>query len=103
MEQPEEEEIKELNVMDTMGDADQFVRQQKEDPTLEPWWRLTERKGSGFIIIKELLYETQIICGQKVHQLVLPKCRRMKILNMAHDSIFGGHLAFQKTLDRIKL
>lgn len=55
------------------------------------------------MIVKELLHRTQFIAGLKVHQLVLPKCRRLKILNMAHDSIFGGHLAFQKTWDGIKL
>lgn len=45
MEQPKKEEIKNLNVTETMADADLFVRQQKKDPILEPWWRLTEQKG----------------------------------------------------------
>lgn len=96
MQQPEEEGIKDWNVTETMAGADLFVKQQKEDPALESWWKLTEKKGSGFVIIKELLYKIQMVCGQNVHQLVLPTCRRMKVLNMVHDSIFGGHLALRK-------
>ena len=40
--------------------------------------------------------------GSVVHkQLVLPHSLRESVLEVAHDSIFGGHLATKKTYDRV--
>jgi len=35
--------------------------------------------------------------------MVLPLARRLKVMEMEHDSIYSGHLRFRKTLDRIRL
>ena len=35
-------------------------------------------------------------------QLCVPKCIRDKVLKLAHDSIFGGHMGDRKTRERIK-
>ena len=34
-------------------------------------------------------------------QVVLPQCYRKEVLHLAHESSYGGHLGFRKTLDRI--
>ena len=33
--------------------------------------------------------------------MIVPKCERNKILTLAHTAIFGGHLGYQKSLERI--
>ncbi|XP_055943546.1 uncharacterized protein K02A2.6-like [Argiope bruennichi] len=35
-------------------------------------------------------------------QLVLPKKRRLEVLNLAHCSVFGGHMGARKTAERIR-
>lgn len=40
--------------------------------------------------------------GKKVtRQVVLPKCLRVGVMQVAHDSILGGHLGAQKTVNRV--
>ena len=36
-------------------------------------------------------------------QLCLPQNRRAKVLKLAHDSVFGGHMGEKKTRERIRL
>jgi len=38
-----------------------------------------------------------------VSQLCLPQNRRAKVLKLAHDSVFGGHMGEKKTRERIRL
>ena len=35
--------------------------------------------------------------------MVLPKERRIKVMSLAHEEPFGGHLGEEKTRERIKL
>ncbi|GFU99799.1 retrovirus-related Pol polyprotein from transposon 412 [Trichonephila clavipes] len=35
-------------------------------------------------------------------QLVLPRCRIDKVMKLAHESVFGGHMGVKKTKERIK-
>ncbi|XP_055931869.1 uncharacterized protein LOC129962156 [Argiope bruennichi] len=39
---------------------------------------------------------------ESVAQLVLPKKRRLEVLNLAHCSVFGGHMGARKTAERIR-
>ena len=40
--------------------------------------------------------------GECSKQIMLPKTLRRKVMEVAHDSIFGGHLGSKKTKDRIQ-
>lgn len=90
-------------VTELKADSKLFAMQQKEGESLAQWWKLSEGKRSEFVVINEFLYKIQKNFDEKVYQLVLPKCRRAKVLQIAHDSIFGGHLAFVKIYERVKL
>ena len=41
--------------------------------------------------------------GQPVSQLCLPQSKRVKVLKLAHDTVFGGHMGEKKTRERIRL
>ena len=40
--------------------------------------------------------------GDTRKQILVPKSLRAKIMEVAHDSLFGGHLEAKKTEDRIQ-
>ena len=40
--------------------------------------------------------------GECSKQIMLPKTLRRKVMEVAHDSIFGGNLGSKKTKDRIQ-
>ena len=40
--------------------------------------------------------------GETGKQIMVPKCFRVRVMEVAHDSIFGGHLGVKKTKDRIQ-
>lgn len=54
------------------------------------------------IIVDELLYHQDHINGQACRQLVLPKEKRVEVMQLAHDTPWAGHLSGKKTLQRIK-
>ncbi|GFV47000.1 hypothetical protein TNCV_3033971 [Trichonephila clavipes] len=58
-------------------------------------------KGN-FLLIDGLIYHRDKILNQPVMQLVLPRCRIDKVMKLAHESVFGGHMGVKKTKERIK-
>ncbi|GFW30363.1 integrase catalytic domain-containing protein [Trichonephila clavipes] len=58
-------------------------------------------KGN-FLLIDGLIYHTDKILNEPVMQLVLPRCRIDKVMKLAHESVFGGHMGVKKTKERIK-
>src|SRR2546426_10231175 len=50
-----------------------------------------------------LLYRSTVVNDCEIRQLVAPESRRLQILELAHNSSFGGHFSADKTYDRIKL
>src|SRR5688572_10771461 len=84
-------------------DAKKFEEQQRKDETLKLWWKLAREKDSEFCVVNGLLHKRYQVLNQTIYQLVLPKERRIKVLELAHDSVFGGHLGEEKTKERIKL
>ena len=97
-----EKEVMEPVQMNT-SDTEELEKQQRNDKTLSEWWRSADEEGSKFYIRNRLLYREQEVLGQKNYQLVLPKERRLQVMSLAHDSNFGGHLAEEKTRERIQL
>jgi len=43
-----------------------------------------------------VLYHKDKVKGQLVSQLCLPQSRRVKVLKLAHDSVFVGHMGDKK-------
>ncbi|GFW45276.1 gypsy retrotransposon integrase-like protein 1 [Trichonephila clavipes] len=58
-------------------------------------------KGN-FLLIDGLIYHRDKILNEPVMQLVLPRCRIDKVMKLAHESVFGGHMGVKKTKERIK-
>ena len=78
-------------------DAKKFEEQQRNDESLKSWWRQAQEKESEFCVVNGLLHKRYRILDQTIYQLVLPKERRIKVMELAHDSVFGGHLGEEKT------
>src|SRR6218665_3383309 len=85
------------------ADAQKFEEEQKSDESLKAWWKLAEDKQSKFCVVNGLLYKRHRILDQIIYQVVLSKERRIKVMSLAHEEPFGGHLREEKTRERIKL
>src|SRR6218665_3810953 len=85
------------------ADAEKFEEEQKSDESLKAWWKLAEGKQSEFCVVNGVLYKKHRIPDQVIYQVVLPKERRIKVMSLAHEEPFGGHLGEEKTRERIKL
>ena len=61
-------------------------------------------KGKGnFVLCDGLRYRDDHVLGHKMCQLCAPLGRRDHILKLAHDNIFGIHIAYHKTKEPIRL
>ncbi|GFU21190.1 transposon Ty3-I Gag-Pol polyprotein [Trichonephila clavipes] len=58
-------------------------------------------KGN-FSLIDGLIYHRDKILNEPVMQLVLPRCRTDKVMKLANECVFGGHMGVKKTKERIK-
>ncbi|GBL68120.1 Retrovirus-related Pol polyprotein from transposon 297 [Araneus ventricosus] len=79
-----------------------FIETQMSDPTLSDAWEMAGTEGNTYVIKDGVLTHTEYICGEKVKQVVLPKCKRDEVLRLAHEIPLAGHLGEQKTKQRIK-
>jgi len=82
---------------------DELLDAQMDDVSLNACWEMAKLNKSNFVIDHGLLYHTDQVEGQKVCKLCVPKLKRDVEMQMAHDSIFIGHLAETKTRERIRL
>ena len=85
------------------GDATVLIDEQKGDPTLASCWRQAGAGKGNFLVHKGVLYHRDQVEGESVCQLCVPQSRRASVLQLAHESVFGGHLAEKKTRERIRL
>ncbi|GFX21381.1 retrovirus-related Pol polyprotein from transposon opus [Trichonephila clavipes] len=72
-----------------------FIKLQKEDETLINIWEQANKKEKAYEIQDDLLMHNDIVCGEPLKQVVLPACKRKKILQMAHEIPLAGHLGEQ--------
>ncbi|GBO11733.1 Retrovirus-related Pol polyprotein from transposon 297, partial [Araneus ventricosus] len=79
-----------------------FIESQMSGPTLSDAWEMEGTEGNAYAIKDGVLTHTENICGEKVKQIVLPKCKRDEVLKVAHEISLAGHLGEQKTKQRIK-
>ena len=60
-------------------------------------------KGEGnFVLCDGLLYHDDHVLDHKVRQLCASLERRDHILKLAHDTVFGSHMAYRKIKERIR-
>ena len=89
---------------------DELVKLQQEDTTLEKHVDLKDvvRKGNYDIKYEKctgILYRIRSRVdglGECSKQIMVPKTLKRKVMEVAHDSIFGGHLVIKKTKDHIQ-
>ncbi len=92
----------------------ELKKQQDEDETLTKLWKHAEEEheftGKGqrsyrYVVTKDVLYRiyTQRHGGtvNVTRQIVVPTALRKRVMELAHESIVGGHLGSKKTMDRI--
>jgi len=53
-----------------------------------------------FVISKGVLYHKDKVEGQPICQLRVPQCKRVHVLKLTHDPVFGCHLVERKTRER---
>ena len=83
----------------------ELIKGQKTDITLSKIRALAMQGRSGYEEMDGILYRNFRSGDEEkdrsVQQLVLPKCYRKKVLEVAHDISMAGHLGREKTLSRI--
>jgi len=82
-----------------------LIAEQRADVSLKPVMKLRvyEIKNKHGYFMYIMLYHKEKIATQVISQMVLPLARWLKVMEMAHVSIYSGHLRFRKTLERIRL
>ncbi len=95
---------KEKTVEDVESPALELAFEQRNDDKLAKCFELAAAKKGNFYVRKydNLLFHIDEIEGQKYYQLVLPSDRIKQVLEIAHDSRWGGHLATKKMIARVK-
>ena len=80
-----------------------LIAEQKADPSLASYWKAAEARRPDVVVHRGILYYKDQVEGQPVCQLCVPEGRRVSVMKLAHDSVFGGHLDERKTTERIRL
>ncbi|GFW53039.1 retrovirus-related Pol polyprotein from transposon opus [Trichonephila clavipes] len=84
------------------NNTEKFKKQQQICDSLQEAWNFARRNKGGYVIENDILYHEELLGGNRIKQLVIPEMRKRKILEIAHESVFGAHLGAHKTIQRIK-
>ncbi|GFS47629.1 hypothetical protein TNCV_1973251 [Trichonephila clavipes] len=84
------------------NNTEKFKKQQQICDTLQEAGNFARRNKGGYVIENDILYHEELLGGNRIKQLVIPEMRKRKILEIAHESVFGAHLGAHKTIQRIK-
>ncbi|GFV52144.1 hypothetical protein TNCV_5070651 [Trichonephila clavipes] len=84
------------------NNTEKFKKQQQICDTLQKAWNFARRNKGGYVIENDILYHEELLGVNRIKQLVTPEIRKKKILEIAHESMFGAHLGAHKTIQRIK-
>ena len=95
-----------FSATDVTSDVQLFLSEQRDDSSLlKIFDKLKDVKIFDDYFIHDfdkLLYHKEIINAAEVVQLVVPYSRREQILELAHCSIWCGHLGSDQTFERIR-
>ncbi|KAK7097946.1 hypothetical protein V1264_004849 [Littorina saxatilis] len=93
-------------------DRDRLIQLQEADLTLtkyrsRPVKEMTKGEGTVHFEVKaKILYRVfqhaRVNGGKPLRQVLVPQPLRRQVMEVAHDSIMGGHLGVKKTSDRIQ-
>ena len=92
-------------------DRNELVRLQSEDKNPEKYWhqRDIKVKGKQEVSFKErgsVLYGSykhpHVNGGKPVRQVMVPMPLRCQLMEVAHESVMGGHMGVKKTADKIQ-
>ena len=78
-----------------------IATEQANDETLTECRRLAKACKGGFELRGDVLYHGDVVLGQRVNQLVVPKERRAEVMKLAHDKC-GFHQGQKRTSERIR-
>ncbi|GFW21391.1 protein NYNRIN [Trichonephila clavipes] len=84
------------------NNTEKFKKQQQICDTLQEAWNFARRNKGGYVIENDILYHEELLGRNRIKQLVIPEMRKRKVLEIAHESVFGAHLGAHKTIQRIK-
>ncbi|XP_035226804.1 uncharacterized protein LOC118199118 [Stegodyphus dumicola] len=82
--------------------ADVFRREQETCESLVGAWENAQKGKGNYYTVDNFLFHKDKILGESVGQLVVPKSRREEVLQLAHCSVFSGHMGVKKTVERIR-
>ena len=82
---------------------EELITAQRGDPSLAHCWEMAQLNKGNFIVDRGILFHVDHVEGERVCQLCVPECKRNSVMQLAHDSVFSGHLAERKTRERIRL
>ena len=92
-------------------DRNELVRLQREDKSLEKYWhrRDIKVKGKQEVSFQErgsVLYRSykhpHVNGGKPVRQVMVPMPLRCQLMEVAHESVMGGHMGVKKTTNKIQ-
>ncbi|GFW11506.1 retrovirus-related Pol polyprotein from transposon 17.6 [Trichonephila clavipes] len=83
------------------NNTEKIKKQQQICDTLQEAWNFARRNKGGYVIENNILYHEELLGGNRIKQLVIPEMRKRKILEIAHESVFGAHLGAHKTIRSI--
>ena len=92
-------------------DKNELVRLQREDKSLEKYWDRRDIKVKGeqevsFEVKDSVLYRSYkhpyVNGGKPIRQVMVPTPLRRQLMEVAHESIMGGHMGVKKTADKIQ-
>ncbi|GFW82964.1 protein NYNRIN [Trichonephila clavipes] len=80
------------------NNTEKFKKKQQICDTLQEAWNFARQNKGEYVIENDILYHEELLGGNRIKQLAIPEMRKRKILEIAHESVFGAH----KTIQRIK-
>ena len=83
--------------------TDQFIKEQRDDLSLKPFWDMAEKHKGGMFVKNGLLYHQENVGGIRIEQLAVPEGRCHELVRLAHGTLTGGHTRAQKTRERLRL
>jgi len=82
--------------------SNKLADEQRADETLQGVFHLAKQNKGGYFLRNGFLFHRIKILGNTVERLVVPKTRRVELLQLTHDQL-SCHLGVRRTKERIGL
>jgi len=92
-----------LGMSNSVYGVNELIAKQQSDDTLADCWQQAKVNKGDFAISSSVLYHKDKVEGQPICQICVPESKRVQVLKLAHNSVFGCHLGERKTRERIGL